>query len=780
MRKFGQPNPPIEGILIYVPARAPRTDEEKQRDPFAVYGAAGAFFPESDGDEYESICIKARADYATEIRRIFNENPSPSFEVIDAVGGGNAWPNLQSLLKVDSARDILFALLAPSHAQKEALKSQPAWVGECQTLLQTTLRLNLKTRSKSWSAIADELWRYLLFSEFVFDLPAELPSSLLNVPGAPHEAQLLVEDLCDRLRNDRRTQATYIERAETIQQELNLPAACQSIEDLGVRDTFPFEERSFFSQAIHALQRDNFDQLREVLQRHTDSVWTGRGENQVQWALIRSAFALVQACEDADNQLSEQMRSMESLVKHYASSLRDVDRFQREFEHTVVDAISIENEMDAVIRHARKAYNKVVAKVHAAFIRHLEKSGWPLTGQVFNADSFDKFVAPKLAESGRRVALFLVDALRYELGVELAKELGEEGQVEVQVACAQLPTVTPVGMASLLPGAGQTLQLERKDKKLIVNFDSQPLSSVTQRMDILRKRYGQRFAESELGKFVSEHTRLAPTVELLVLRTNEMDNDFESNPEVAPSLISRTFQRIRSAIRKLAGLGFQDAVILTDHGFFLNPALEAGDVCEKPAGDWVNVHERMLLGSGSGDAHNLVMEKDVLGIRGDFDQVAMPRALVTYRAGIPYFHGGVSLQEALVPVISMRIRAPEQKSRSQFTVSLDYKRGNKKITTRLPVVEVSVSGQTSLFAAEQAVDLLIEAHDQKGNVVGEAKLGGIVNPSTRVISLKPGETVQVTLKMELEFEGKFTVKAIDPVTSRELGKSLDLETDYTV
>ena len=67
---FGQPNPELEGILVYVPARAPITDEEKQRDPFALYTACGAVFPEGDGDEYQSLCLKARADYATEIRRI--------------------------------------------------------------------------------------------------------------------------------------------------------------------------------------------------------------------------------------------------------------------------------------------------------------------------------------------------------------------------------------------------------------------------------------------------------------------------------------------------------------------------------------------------------------------------------------------------------------------------------------------------------------------------------------------------------------------------------------
>lgn len=781
LQVFGQPNPPIEGILIYVPTHAPRTDEEKQRDPFAVYGAAGAFFPASDGDEYQNLCLTARADHVTEIRRIFNEHPNPSFDVIDTVGGGNNWPNLQSLLKVDSARDILFALLAPSDVQKDALKGHAAWVSECHALLKTTLDLTLKTKGKTWSAIGDELWRYLLFSEFVFDLPVDLPGSLGNVPCAPREAQHLIEDLCERLRNDRRTQSAYIERAESIQNEMALPAACQSIEDLGTRDTFPFEERSFFTQAVDALQRDNFDKLREVLQRHTNSVWTGRGENQVQWALVNSAFELVQACDDVEAQLSDNSRSMDALVNYYATSLREVDRLQREFEQSVGDALAVEDGMESVIHHARVAYRKLAEKVQSIFIRHLEKSSWPLAGRLWNADAFDKFVAPKLAESGRRVAVFLIDALRYELGVELSKDLSEEGQAEVQAACAQLPTITPVGMASLLPGAGQDLHFTRKDDKLVVNLGDSTLANVTQRMDVLRKRYGQRFAEMDLTKFTSESAKVNHTVELLVLRTNEMDSEFESNPEVAPSLISRTFQRVRSALRKLAGLGFQDAVILTDHGFFLNTSLEAGDTCSKPAGKWVNVHERMLLGDGTGDASNLVMGKDALGLRGDFNQIAIPRALVAYQSGMTYFHGGISLQEALVPVISVRIHTKEKKAVSQFTVILNYKRGGKKITTRLPVVEIAISGQSSLFGgAEEAINLLLEAHDAKGNVVGEAKLGGLVNPSTGIISLKPDQMAQITIKMSMEFEGKFSIKALDPVTAREVGKSLDLETDYTV
>ena len=410
-------------------------------------------------------------------------------------------------------------------------------------------------------------------------------------------------------------------------------------------------------------------------------------------------------------------------------------------------------------------------------MRHLERYGWPISGRLSNFDVFDKLVAPKLLESGRRVAYLMIDAMRYELGVELAKQLDEVGQVEVQVACAQMPTVTQVGMATLLPGAGQDFMLLNKDDQVMPALGDQTITSVAQRLDFFRKRYGQRFAEMELSRFVRDNPKIESTVELLIIRSNDMDNDFESNPESAPGLIIRTFQKIRSAIFKLRDLGFQDAIIVTDHGFFLNTAIEPGDICAKPSGKWINVHERAMMGDGIGDLANLVLPAETLGIRGDFNQIAVPRALVSYRAGQWYFHGGMSLQEAVVPVISVHIRASQPGVGSKPSIALSYKRGSKRITTRLPVIEIE-SRASDLFALE--TELIVEAYDDQGNVVGEAKPGGAVNPTTRIITLKPGDSLPVTVRMDMQFEGKFTIKALDPTTQTGLGNSLELETDYTV
>jgi hypothetical protein len=778
LRELGLPNTALKELLVYVPAKAPVTDEDRQRDPFALYAACGAIFPEGDGDEYLSLCLRYKADHATEIRRIFGDNPNPSFDVIDAVGGGAGWPQLRTLLHVDSARDILFALLAPTEAQKTALKGQEAWLPEAKALFQSALGLNLLTRSKSWGPVADELWRFLLFSEFTFDLPVALPAALVDVPRARPEARLLVDDLCDRLRNDQRTQARYIERAEGVEQELNLPAACRAIPDLGVRDTFPFEERSFFSRAVDALKRDNLDQLRQTLARRAESVWAGRGENRVQWNLLGAAVSLMEACEDADRQLPENARSQDALLDFYLGSLREVDRRQRELEQAAGDAIIADGQMTDVLRQARTAYRKLADKVQGVFVRHLEKSGWPPAGRLANADVFDKLVAPKLAESGHRVALLLIDALRYELGVELQKQLSESGQVALQAAYAQLPSITPVGMASLLPGAGRDLKLTRKEDELRILLGEQPLVNVGQRIAVLRQRFGQRFAEATLKDFVRGPFTLPAGAELLVLRSNDMDNDFEANPEAAPGLINRTLQQIRAALHKLADLGFADAVIATDHGFYLNTAIEAGDICAKPRGNWLNVHDRLLLGDGASDAANFVIGAAQLGIRGDINQAAGPRAMVAYAAGAPYCHGGASLQEAVVPVLAVRLRVAEEPATARPTVKLGYSRASKRITTRVPVVDVAVGGG-DLFYLDKTVTVLIEAQDKAGNVVGEASPGGPVNPATLTLSLQPDTAVRVTLRMNSDFEGKFTVKALDPVTLTVYDK-LDLETDYTV
>ena len=230
-------------------------------------------------------------------------------------------------------------------------------------------------------------------------------------------------------------------------------------------------------------------------------------------------------------------------------------------------------------------------------------------------------------------------------------------------------------------------------------------------------------------------------------------------------------------VNKLRKQGFEQVVIATDHGFFLNAQAEAGDVCQKPPGTWINEHERSLLGDGSEDAGNFVMAAEKAGIPGDFAQFGGPRSMAPYRKGMLYFHGGASLQEAVVPVITAKLSAEAQPAVEQARVILSYKNGATRVTTLLPVVEVLLEAE--LFSQGEDFEILLEAHDKKGEVVGEAKHGDVVNAATGTVTLQPGEQVKVPVKMSPDYEGKFTLKALDPKTFTVYA-ALELKTDYMV
>ena len=96
---------------------------------------------------------------------------------------------------------------------------------EAQDFLRATLAMNVKTRVKTWTALGDELWRYVLFQRIRLSISTQvaLPNTLKGVPHAPVEARPVVEDVCDRLRNDPEVALSlYRAGRNAVEAELNL------------------------------------------------------------------------------------------------------------------------------------------------------------------------------------------------------------------------------------------------------------------------------------------------------------------------------------------------------------------------------------------------------------------------------------------------------------------------------------------------------------------------------------------------------------------------------
>jgi len=766
-------------LLVYVPTMPPASNRDKMTDPFSVFGEIGDSFPRTAGDQFDQLCLRAKADQATEIRKVFAENTNPSFELIDSIGSGGGWPALRAVLGVESTREIIVALLAPTKAQQQRLEAENSWISEAMELIRRNFGVEIKTKMKEHASIRQELWRTLLFSEFTFDLPVALPAALASVPKAIAEARQLVYSVCECLRNTNTIQPTYIDMAQQVEDEMNLRSICGGIVDLGIRDTFPFEERSFFTQCLASIDRDDVDECRAILARSTCSVWSGLGESQMQWSIVGSIVSLIEACGDAERELPRYVASQDKLLFFYINQFYKVDLLHREFEHAVFAIFDLDPKLQPAIDQARRVYLELASKVQKVFIKHLETAGWPPSGMLSSTEIFDKAVAPALSESGRRVAYFLIDALRYELGVELEKELAGEGQTNLQAAFSVIPTVTPIGMTSLLPGAQAELRLAKKGSDVVPMMGDKEIKNVTHRMEWIKGKYGQRFRETKLTEVIKSnfHETIDDSVELLVVRSSSMDGRMETDYEFGLPSMVKDLQRIRVALRRLRDMGFQLAVIATDHGFCINPTPNAGDTCTKPSGTWKTLHDRCLLGDGTADVHNWVLSAEHMGLKSEYSQVAGPRGLASYSAGNQYFHGGASLQEAVVPMISVKLsQEPQEAENIRFQLS--YKRGSTRITTKLPVFELSAT-LTDLFTSQPMYDVLIQAVAPDGSIVGEPKSGGPVNAATGTVSVEAGSSQKVTIKMSMQYEGKFTVKVLNPNTLT-VHDQLELETDYLV
>ena len=85
------------------------------------------------------------------------------------------------------------------------------------------------------------------------------------------------------------------------------------LDDLGVRDTFPFEERTFMRQAITAIEADAFDTVRAIVLRRRQSVWRESSGHQNQWELVRLALDLVETCGTLEEELSAQAKTQAGL-----------------------------------------------------------------------------------------------------------------------------------------------------------------------------------------------------------------------------------------------------------------------------------------------------------------------------------------------------------------------------------------------------------------------------------------------------------------------------------
>jgi hypothetical protein len=174
------------------------SEEEMMRDPFEVYARAGIGFGHAslEPENLESLAKQAMPQKAEEITRLFREG-KPDIALLDGLEKTQRWPLLNDVFRTETPAEIIASALCNT-AKAEAVDDKPGCIEELLRLFESAVGFQAGVRSRKWKTLRPKAAEQVLFSEFLFDLPAGAPDALSAVPRAGGDAKSVVYEACDR------------------------------------------------------------------------------------------------------------------------------------------------------------------------------------------------------------------------------------------------------------------------------------------------------------------------------------------------------------------------------------------------------------------------------------------------------------------------------------------------------------------------------------------------------------------------------------------------------
>lgn len=287
--------------------------------------------------------------------------------------------------------------------------------------------------------------------------------------------------------------------------------------------------------------------------------------------------------------------------------------------------------------HSKADLEAVGAALRAMYLPWIEEAARRLQEAAKAAGGLPSLPAEQASGLGAGTCTVFVDGLRYDVAVQLQQRLSDLGGAALSARWTSLPSVTASGKAWCSPVAthiaGTVADTEFEPR---VAADSKQLSSHNfrkllsdQGLQPLDKHetgdpQGQAWTEAgDLDHYGHEHgLRLA----------RDLDSQLDQVVERVAELVEAGWKRIR---------------IVTDHGWLLMPGGLPKSELAKHQTETRWGRCAVLKDSAHGTPLTFGWDwcKDV--------QVAYAPGVSSFVAGAEYAHGGISLQECLVPVLQL-------------------------------------------------------------------------------------------------------------------------------
>ncbi|WP_248897125.1 BREX-5 system phosphatase PglZ [Haloplanus halobius] len=281
------------------------------------------------------------------------------------------------------------------------------------------------------------------------------------------------------------------------------------------------------------------------------------------------------------------------------------------------------------------------------------EAGSPFVGENYAHQFFDQ--EQDHLQSGQSVALFIVDALRFDLAHELAESVRRDlPSLEVDEAAwvGTLPSDTAFGKAALTPGSKFSFNVELDDGELVPERNGHAITN-HQRKKLLKDEGWSYITQSEDDASGWSSTRVA-------YYWNDLDKAGEGELTDFEALFSDRLETISAIICERIDQGEWDrAYILADHGFVSLPqSVDIDDIHPPDAAE--KVTRRWVAGEDLDEnAPGVLLDENAhLGYLDDETKISvLADPIQRFRnQGLPdarFYHGGVLPQEFVLNFVTI-------------------------------------------------------------------------------------------------------------------------------
>ena len=656
-------------------------------------------------------------------------------------------------------------------------------------LLSSTLGVTLPAEL-TIQALRAQAVRLLLVTELVEALGETVPQQLSTVPLAEsHVARQTAVDVARSWRGSRKYVGAYVEWADRIQDEIGLGLIALDDSVLAQTETFASTEIRLQAEVESGLGQEPSWPLLETAEAKRSGFWASqRPDIKTRWEVICDAGELLVNASSVEQVLKGKSWSAIDLLNNYVSGDHPwcaLDTAQRHLERDFSNFELDPQQHEALIQlvmNARQRYASVANTLADSFVHAYAEAQFELPKVLLQSEVFADKVAPLVCDQS--VAYILVDALRYEMACELQSLLEEEWHAELVPALATPPTVTEMGMAALLPGAEHGLTVSLESGKLAVAVNRRTLRSRQDRLSHLESQLEGTVVVARLDQLAplsdrQLHKALKDAGMIVVTATEEIDGLCETGPALARRVIDDALSQLRRATKVLFGLGVTTVVITSDHGYLFGERLTSGDVMDAPGGETALLKRRVWVGKGGTSSPNFLRASLAdFGIGGELE-IAAPWNLSCFKVAggsMEYFHGGLSLPELVIPVLTVHRGAAgvaETQARISWTLTL----GSPTITTRFLSVTIDAHSEELLPIEPPLIRVEVRAGDLTISTPVSASYGFQENSKDVQLTAEPDDprtilSTTVTLMItDIPDAAEVVVLLLDSTTGISLKQS---------